>query len=399
MTMQPNQCHVVAHSDGFEVQPLGKFYPSSKPLVAAARWAQANVSLAVVELIIGVMGKHGGFSVCDDPNKSGTIVAPAGQSMRAMRFVGLNDNAEIGSIQLWTKGGQPGPLTFEGLIMRAPSLCKFIILASQNNEFTRCGVTVKRCVFAQWPSAVMLSLSRFWSKMRGWFTIGDTPLAGGALWGVRGHGSLLWVELDQVVSDGFGEHALCYVDNVQERVSVSRCVATDSGRTAVQVTCREFQDKERKIPTGTPATPESAVCSITDNQFVNCGSYAGGKNGWTANGSAVTIAGWPGSWAILRNTFKHTHVGGGGIAVFPDWAKIGSYKTTDGFAMGDGSIQGNSFTLQAGATAGREAVQVGGCRSLTQGANTLGGTEQRVTYDQGGKIGTIHGTFGGKVPF
>ena len=59
--MQPNQCHVVAHSDGFEVQPIGKFYQSSKPLVDAARWAQANVSLATVELSSASWASMAGF--------------------------------------------------------------------------------------------------------------------------------------------------------------------------------------------------------------------------------------------------------------------------------------------------------------------------------------------------
>ena len=301
-------------------------------------------------------------------------------------------------MQLWTKGGQPGPLTFEGLILRASNLSKFCVLASQNNTFTRCGVTLKRCILAQWSSTVFLSTSRFWTAMRAWLHIGEGPTTGGALWGLRGHGSLLYVEMDQVVSDGFGEHGLCYVDNVQQRVEVSRCVCTDSGRTAVQVTCREFQDKEKRIPTTTPPTPESAILSVHDNELTNCGSYAGGKNGWTANGSAVTIAGWPGSWSILRNRIKQTHPGGGGIAVAADWPKIGSFKTSDGFAFGDGAIQGNVIDIKSGATAGREAVQVGCARSLSLGSNSLIGTEKRVVLNQNGAIGKIHGAFEAVLP-
>lgn len=394
------KCYVIARPGEFEVVATGLRIKATHPVVAAARYAQATANLAIQELIIGVEGVHGGFSVCEARTKSTSIVAPVGQSMRAMRFVGLSDNAEIGSVTLWKKDGNPGPLAFDDLIIRASNLTKHCILSAKQNSFDRCGITLRRVILAQWGSTVFLSLSRFWTAMRAWLHVGDGQTKAGALWGVRGHGDLLYVELDQVVSDGFGEHGLVYVDNVQQRVSVSRSKCTDSARTAVQIVNREWADKNRTSLTNSPSTPESATASVHDCEFVDCGSYpdAAAKGGQMANGSAITVAGFPGSVSILRNRIKHTHPGGGGIAVFPDWPKIGSFKTHDGFATGDVSIQGNVLDLQAGAAAGREAVQIGGCRSVTLGGNSLIGTEKRVTLNHGGKIGKVIGTFEGAVP-
>lgn len=385
MSQQP---HVIARSGSFEVVSTGQVFTASNPVAAAARWAQANVAQSVSELVIGVHGKHGGFSIGDDPKKSATIALPSRAPLRAMAFIGLTDDAEIGSVQLWWVGGEPGPLRFERLLWRASNLSKFCLLASKQHNFTRCGVTLRQVTLAQWSSAMLKWISGASRKIARLLGIGDGPAKGGALWGIRGHGALLYVDVEDAQSDGFGEHGIAYLCNVQQLIRVVRTFCSDSGRTAIQITNREWEDAEKTLPTNLPSTPESATLLLMSNTCVDCGSYPGGKNGWTANGSAITVAGFPGKIRVSDSTITHTHPGGGGIVIYRD-GKVGSFNTHDGYGNGDVELGSNRLNLKSGATAGREAVMIGSCRSLLSRANVIAGTERRVKLGHSGPIGHV----------
>lgn len=373
---------VIIHPTGYERTATGLYTQSAKPLVDALRWLQsANKQVAEVR------GAHGGFSVCDDPKKSGTV-APftKGTKMVPIQLVKGSADAEIGSVQFWTKGGNPGPFAVHGVAIRASNLAKFCLLVSQQLNFPDLALDLQGVDFRQWSSQSLINLSA--AKRR--LAVGDGPVKGGYLWSVRAQGRVRSIRVKKCNADGPGEWFL-YCDDFEEFVECNANTVSDCGRGMFQGASRQFEDKGQKVPTTLAATPASAHFQIDNNAVWDCGSYPDplAKGGWMANGSAITVAGIPCDGEITRNRVRHSHVGGGGISVWHDKPKVGNHLTHDGFATGDVRIEDNVLELKSGAAAGREAVQVGGCRSLVWRNNQLTGTERRVVLNHTAPIGKV----------
>lgn len=377
---------VIVYPDGFENPKTGAFTFATPALPAALRWLQTQA-----RQVADVRGVHGGFSVCDTKTKASTV-APWTTTipMVPITLVQGDKDAEIGSVQFWRTSGSPGPFAVDGVPIRASALSKFCVLVSQHLDFPDLALDFKGVEFRQWSSAALLALNAGWRKMLRSLTIGDGPGAGGYLWSVRAQGRIRSLRAKGCVADGPGEW-MFYVDDFEEYCEIVANICSDAGRGMVQLASRQFEDKLASIPTGLAKTPESAHFTIRANAAMDCSSYPQivGKP-WMANGSALTVAGMPCNGEIVGNRISQTHAGGGGISVWDDKPKVGNHRTSDGFATGDLTMHDNIVSVMAGAAAGREAIQVGGCRSLSWKGNTTPGTEKRVVLNHTAPIGSVH---------
>lgn len=386
----------IVRPGSFEAVATGKLTKTTSPLVDAMRWGQALGRPHV----IAVEGGHPGFSVCDSPSKKSNLMpAQSGGVTQALTLVGTTPDAMVGPISFWRKSGSPGPLTLDSIQVVPTSKNRYCILSCQGVSFPALELKLRYVrLRSDWPETVPNSIGSVLRASRKAFlpwVVGDGPPALGADWGLNLHGAIAGCELEDVRGDGFGEH-LGYVHNVMRYFIARRCIASDCGRTMFQVVNREWELIDKKTgalsgPTNVASTPETALCLLEDNIALDCSSYPDGKakGGWMGNGGALTVAGFPGMVKLLRNRIVQTHAGGAGITVWGD-AKVGSFKTSDGFANGDVEILDNELRILTGAAAGREAMQLGAARSVTALRNRLTGTEKRVALHHSGKIGTVN---------
>ena len=359
--------------------PLGT---ASSPLVAAARAALDHGGGTV-----GVEGVHGGFDLGGNPGKGKSVFAASGGDFGPLTLVGLTPDAQVGSCSIQRASGNPGLLRFESLALRPSAGALQCLIAYQQALYPRCDVEMQECRLTAAPTGGLAS--QLAAAARTWWGVktGDGPVGSGAKWGLRLHGAVRSVALSRCTFDGFMEHGL-YCDNVQQSVQVLSCVFSDCGRTGVQVVNRESDGVH---PSNVPSTPETAWALVGGCLFVNCSSYYDAAKGvWWANGSASTWAGFPGSLRLVDNRVIHTHPGGGGIVVWPDLGKVGSYLTADGYAIGDVVLEGNRFDLLSGAKAQRQAVMLGDARSVEwHASNVLAGTLGSIVLDHKRPVGAF----------
>lgn len=393
-------CDAIAYPDAW-VDSNGVKHSAARPIVAAARTLCATQGGAT----IAVRGVHQDFSVGDVASKSATISVPGMPVLPRIALYGDDASAEIGSVPFWANpgGSRPGPFGVYDLRVRASNLSKFCMLLAQHTNFPELELEIDNVEFAQWSSTSLIAASAAARTFTRLIT-GDGPTKGGALWGVRAQGRPRSIRMSRVQSDGFAEWGLLYADDFEVSLEVLASICSDAGRGAVQLASRQWEDKGQTVPTTLAATPITAVARVRDNLLIDCSSYPDpkAKGGQMANGSAITSAGLPcGLLEIVKNRIVQSHPGGGGIAVWDDKPKIGNHRTAptaaapNGYAHSRVICTDNQLHILAGAGAGREAAQLGGCDTLELARNALTGSEKRVALNHTAPIGTLIGSFEG----